>query len=203
MPAADVAPASTEYLLRSVLRKDAKDPVAMPIGDKDSKEYQPRAGDFTLEAFYVVNHGRQAAEQWTLARLTQLPKLVTTRKHGIRWQCKVMLYAKNSLARTTMKFLPERRAGTLNGWETLNCQSLAFLALKLPGKTTNKELTKPHQERLAQILKDWADADESQEEEEEGKEEEDDQAADPDYADLEEHGSSQEEGCASDDNDEK
>ena len=199
MPAETVAPANADYLLRSVLRKDAKDPVAMPIGEKDSKEYQPHAGDFTLEAFYVVNHGRQAAEPWTLGRLTQLPKLVQTRRHGLRWQCKVMLYAKNGLARTTMKFLPERRAGTMNGWETVNCQSLAFLALKLPGKTSNKELTKPHQERLAQILKDWASADESQEEEEEGMEEKDDKEADPDYAEPA-HGSSQEEESASEEN---
>ena len=200
MPADTVAPASADYLLRSVLRKDAKDPVAMPIGDKDSKEYQPRAGDFNLEAFYLLNHGKKAAEQWTLARLTQLPKLVATRRHGRRWQCKVMLYARNGLAKTTMKFLPERRAGTPHGWETVTCQSLAFLALKLPGKASNKELTKPHQDRLAQVLKEWAAADESQEEEEDGMEEEDNRGADPDY---DGRGSSQEEEeRVSDDNDE-
>ena len=188
MPGEAAAPSSTEYLCRRVLRKDAKDPVALPIGDKDSKGYQPRMGEFNIGAYYVVNHGKQAAEPWTLAHLTQLPKLVETRSYGMRWQCKVMLYAKNGLAQKSMKFLPEKRRGTENGWETVNCQSLAFLASKLPGKASNREMTKPHQDRLAQILHEWAEAVESQEEEEEerkveGRKEQDNEKADPTYVD--------------------
>ena len=188
MPGEAAAPSSTEYLCRRVLRKDAKDPVALPIGDKDSKGYQPRMGEFNIGAYYVVNHGKQAAEPWTLAHLTQLPQLVETRSYGMRWQCKVMLYAKNGLAQKSMKFLPEKRRGTENGWETVNCQSLAFLASKLPGKASNREMTKPHQDRLAQILHEWAEAVESQEEEEEerkveGRKEQDNEKADPTYVD--------------------
>ena len=188
MPGEAAAPSSTEYLCRRVLRKDAKDPVALPIGDKDSKGYQPRMGEFNIGAYYVVNHGIQAAEPWTLAHLTQLPQLVETRSYGMRWQCKVMLYAKNGLAQKSMKFLPEKRRGTENGWETVNCQSLAFLASKLPGKASNREMTKPHQDRLAQILHEWAEAVESQEEEEEerkveGRKEQDNEKADPTYVD--------------------
>ena len=188
MPGEPAAPSPTEYLCRRVLRKDAKDPVALPIGDKDSKGYQPRMGEFNIGAYYVVNHGKQAAEPWTLAHLTQLPQLVETRSYGMRWQCKVMLYAKNGLAQKSMKFLPEKRRGTENGWETVNCQSLAFLASKLPGKKSNREMTKPHQDRLAQILHEWAQAVESQEEEEEerkveGRKEQDNEKADPTYVD--------------------
>ena len=188
MPGEAAAPSSTEYLCRRVLRKDAKDPVALPIGDKDSKGYQPRMGEFNIGAYYVVNHGKQAAEPWTLAHLTQLPQLVETRSYGMRWQCKVMLYAKNGLAQKSMKFLPEKRRGTKSGWETVNCQSLAFLASKLPGKASNREMTKPHQDRLAQILHEWAEAVESQEEEEEerkveGRKEQDNEKADPTYVD--------------------
>ena len=193
MPGEAAAPSPTEYLCRRVLRKDAKDPVALPIGNKDSKGYHPRTGEFNIGAYYVVNHGKQAAEPWTLAHVTQLPKLVKTRRYGMRWQCKVMLYAKNGLAQKSMKFLPEKRRGTENGWETVNCQSLAFLASKLPGKKSNREMTKPHQDRLAQILHEWAEAVESEEEEvleeeerekEGGKEEVlDDEKADPTYVD--------------------
>jgi hypothetical protein len=68
---------------------------------------------------------------------------------------------------------------------------LAFLASKLPGKKSNREMTKPHQDRLAQILHEWAEAVESEEEEAEeegekegGKEEVlDDEKADPTYVD--------------------
>ena len=206
MPGEAAAPSPTEYLCRRVLRKDAKDPVALPIGDKDSKGYQPRMGEFNIGAYYVVNHGKQAAEPWTLAHLTQLPQLVETRSYGMRWQCKVMLYAKNGLAQKSMKFLPEKRRGTENGWETVNCQSLAFLASKLPGKASNREMTKPHQDRLAQILHEWAEAVESQEEEEEerkveGRKEQDNEKADPTYVDEpgSQHGESSE--ASDEDND--
>jgi len=181
-----VAP-DTSYLFRSVVRRDSRDPVAMPIGKKDSKGYHPRMGDFNLDEFYLVNHGKRADERWTLARLTEIPKLVETTKYGSRWQCKVMLYAKNGLAKTTMKFLPERRKGTRNGWDTVNCQSLSFLARKLPGKASNKEITETHKNRLAEVLKEWDNAVESEEEEEaeqEGDgevEEEEEEAEDPSY----------------------
>jgi len=115
----------------------------------------------------------------------------------------VMLYAKNSLAQKAQKFLPERRKGTLNGWETVNCQSLAFLTLKLPGKASNREMTKPHQDRLAEIMSEWAVAEESEEEEEEEEAEKDDEEEDPTY-DGENPVSNQEEssGSANEDDDE-
>ena len=143
-------------------------------------------GEFNLDEFYLLNHGKQADERWTLARLTEVPKLVETTKYGSRWQCKVMLYAKNGLAQKTMKFLPERRAGTPNGWQTVNCQSLSFLARRLPGKATNREITATHKVRLEQVLREWDEAVESEEEEaeqegDEGVEKAEEEANDPTY----------------------
>ena len=67
--------------------------------------------------------------------------------------------------------------------ETVNCQSLAFLTAKLPGTASNKEMTQPHQKRLAEILREWDAADESDEaEENEEGDEEDEAIYDPPYA---------------------
>ena len=154
------------YLHRKVLRREARvgtRPVA--LGDADSKGYFPYTDDFNLEEFFVVNHGRNALGRWTLARLTEEPKLVATEQYGMRWQCKVMLYTKNGNARKKAKFVPERRKGTAHGWETVFCQSLAFLAKTLPGTASNRELTDKHQGRLARILDTWNVMNESEQEE--------------------------------------
>ena len=171
--AAAPSDSQTAYLFRRVVAQDVRDPVAMPIGAKDSKGYQPRQGEFMLDEFYVVNHGKQADDRWTLAHLTELPKLVSTPKHGKRWQCKVMMYARNGRAQQKQKFLPERRRGTAHGWETVNCQSLSFLAAKLPGRPSNRELTEKHQTRLSQILQEWDEAVESEREDDASEEESD------------------------------
>jgi len=66
-----------------------------------------------------------------------------------------------------MKYVPERRKGTRNGWETVYCQSLSFLARKLPGKASNRQITQTHKIRLENILQEWDAAEESGEEQEE------------------------------------
>ena len=121
-----------------------------------------------------------------------------------------MLYARNGLARQTMKYVPERRKGTQNGWETVYCQSLSFLARKLPGKASNRQITKTHMVRLGNILQEWDVAEESgeEQEEEEGDEEgmqEDEEDEDPSYQPTGEEESAEDSGnaegdCDSDDN---
>ena len=159
------------YLHRKVLRREERvgeRPVA--LGDADSKGYYPYINDFNLEEFYVVNHGRNALDRWTLARLTEAPMLVDTGQYGIRWQCKVMLYTGNGNARKKALYIPEKRRGTAHGWETVFCQSLAFLAKTLPGRASNKEMTGKHQARLNAILETWDKLSESEQEEEEDEE---------------------------------
>jgi len=96
--------------------------------------------------------------------------LVDTGHYGIRWQCKVMLYTVNGNARKKAKYIPERRKGTPHGWETVFCQSLAFLAKALPGPPSNKEMTGKHQTRLTNILQTWDKLNESEQEEDEDEE---------------------------------
>jgi len=161
------------YLHRRVLRREQKEgarPVA--LGAADSKGYFPYTDDFNLQEFFIVNHGKNAPERWTLARLTEVPQLVQTERYGMRWQCKVMLYTKNGNARAKAKFVPEKRKGTKHGWETVFCESLAFLAKTLPGTQSNQELTPKHLEKLNSILERWDELDESEQEEddEEGQE---------------------------------
>jgi hypothetical protein len=134
----------------------------------------PYTDDFNLQEFFIVNHGRNSdpTERWTLARVTEVPKLVQTERYGMRWQCKVMLYTKNGNARSKAKYIPERRKGTPHGWETVFCESLAFLAKTLPGSQSNTELTAKHLMKLDTILAVWDNLDESEQEEEEEEEEE-------------------------------
>ena len=96
--------------------------------------------------------------------------LVDTGQYGIRWQCKVMLYTGNGNARKKALYIPEKRRGTAHGWETVFCQSLAFLAKTLPGRASNKEMTGKHQARLNAILETWDKLSESEQEEEEDEE---------------------------------
>ena len=166
------------FLHRKVLRREQRvgeRPVA--LGEPDCKGYFPYANDFNLEEFFVVNHGRNAQDRWTLARITEVPSLVLTESYGKRWQCKVMLYTKNGNARTKAKYIPEKRRGTDHGWETVFCQSLAFLAKTLPGSASNREITGKHQRRLKEILETWDAMSESEQEEEEDEEAEASQAA--------------------------
>jgi hypothetical protein len=50
---------------------------------------------------------------------------------------------------------------------------LSFLAAKLPGKPSNRELTEKHQTRLSQILHEWDEAVESEREDDDAEEESD------------------------------
>jgi hypothetical protein len=161
------------YLHRQVFRREKNvgvRPVA--LGPPDSKGYFPYTDDFNLQEFFIVNHGKSAPERWTLARVTEVPQLVQTERYGTRWQCKVMLYAKNGNARSKSKFVPEKRKGTPHGWETVFCESLAFLAKTLPGPQSNQELTPKYLQKLRTILAAWDGLDESEQEEEEPQEEE-------------------------------
>ena len=168
-------------------RREESYPTPMPIGKRDAKGYVPREGEYTIDEFYVVNHGKLANERWTLASLKELPQLVDTGRYGYRWQCKVMMYVRNARSSVAHKYLPEKRKGTNKGWETVNCQSLAFLTAKLPGQASMREMTQPHQKRLADILRDWDAAEESDEAEEDEEPqddngvEEDEEIHDPTY----------------------